>query len=294
MRSKRRPAGRSTRSFEHGGRPTDPCGSAIATIRLGRLEQRTGDPPEGAFACAIPNDGVSWITTLEESERRLGKKVLVEGILERHEGRRLGTDDAASKLEEVMTEVHRRDRGDRATPAPGVLGGPVATAVAATSFVAKLILACPIVGVGGSPGPVIGRVCHRSVLRTAAVGRMGDLAGRPLGAVTEASQRSSFLPGRRGTAATSDGWGRPGDRRCQLRHAPPGAWRQSEASGKEPSNVPANERTAPGGRLGNRPSRSRRADPEGRSAGSSAVTGPEAADPVSRAAYRGPSGGIDA
>jgi hypothetical protein len=145
-------------------------------MRLGRLEQRAGDPPEGAFACAIPHDGVGWITTFEERERRLGEKVLVEGILERRQRRRLRSDDAASNLEEVMTEVHGRDRGDRATPAPGVFSRPVAAAVAATSFVAKLVLACPIIGVGGSPGPVIGRVCHRSILRTAAMGQRGDLA----------------------------------------------------------------------------------------------------------------------
>ena len=60
--------------------------------RLGGFEERTGDPPECALASSIAHDGIGRISALEEGERRLRKEVVVEGILERHQRRLLGTD----------------------------------------------------------------------------------------------------------------------------------------------------------------------------------------------------------
>jgi hypothetical protein len=101
-----------------------------------------------------------------------------------------------------------------------------------------------------------------------------DVTGRP--------RRATGWLGRR--AAGSIGRTMPGARRGDRRRR----------AARSPRAFRRTRRPRPEVELGDRPSRSRQADPGGRSAGSSrAVTGPEAIDPVSRTAWGGSSCGID-
>lgn len=126
----------------------------------------------------------------------------MERIVQGDEGGSSRPDDVACPVEQVVTVVHRRYRGQRSARAPGIFGGSVAATVLSTAFGSKAVLACPVRWVGGPPGPVIRGVGHDQAPPRVVTVQRTDALWAPL---LEPGNTNSSLPGRRETIATSDG-----------------------------------------------------------------------------------------
>ena len=144
-------------------------------------------------------------------ERRLGDEVLVERVVQLDEGRRPRPDDLPRLLEQRVADVqpgHRR-RGTGGTPR--VLGRAVATAIAGAALVAEPVLAGAVLGMGGAPGAVVGRVASSPDLVVAVSSAIGGQAGRRTSARTAFGRsqgsraRQLLWAWRHGRAATRAG-----------------------------------------------------------------------------------------